>query len=130
MDSIVKNLMSVERVPLNKLYQKKQLAEWRQEAYRNVISSLNAFKNTYFNVLSASNMLSPNSYIKYTSSSTNESIVTVSGNADSTEGTHKISVYRLATAAVAKSTSQVLTDLTGSKVTEFSGLSGKTINVR
>ncbi len=42
-EAMIEDLMEVERIPLNKLYQKKQLAEWRQEAYQEISSALRVF---------------------------------------------------------------------------------------
>jgi len=45
-DSIVKKLMTAERAPLNKLFQKKQTYEWQRDAYRSVNTKLKTF-DTY-----------------------------------------------------------------------------------
>lgn len=123
-DSIVEQLMRAERIPLNRLYQKKQLAEWKQESYRDIISKLNTFKNTYFNTVNmSSNVTSASSFKKYTGSS-NE-YVTISGNADATAGSHTVSVISLATNAQFKGTAGISNGLHG-EVTNFD-LSGQKI---
>ncbi len=125
-DSIVEQLMRAEKVPLNKLYQKKQLAEWKQEEYRDIISKLNKFKTSYFNTTNmASNVTSKSSFKKFLGSSTNDSYVTISGNADSAVGSHTVSVISLATEAKIKGTAGV-TDALQGKVLNFS-LSGQKI---
>lgn len=45
-DELVKKLMSAEKAPLNKLYQKKQTYEWQRDAYRGVNTKLKTF-DTY-----------------------------------------------------------------------------------
>ena len=45
-DALVEKLMSAERVPLNKLQQKKQTYEWQRDAYRGVNTKLKTF-DTY-----------------------------------------------------------------------------------
>lgn len=45
-DELVKKLMSAEKAPLNKLYQKKQTYEWQRDAYRSVNTKLKTF-DTY-----------------------------------------------------------------------------------
>lgn len=123
-DSIVEQLMRAEKVPLNKLYQKKQLAEWKQEDYRDIISKLNKFKSSYFNTLNmSSNVTSASSFKKYTGSS-NE-YVTISGNADAAAGSHTVSVMSLATNAQLVGTAGITNDLQG-EVTDFD-LSGQKI---
>ncbi|GAA0285526.1 flagellar hook-associated protein 2 [Gracilibacillus halotolerans] len=49
-DTMVKDLMNVERIPLQKLESKKQTLEWTQEAYRGVNTLLLDFENTLFNM--------------------------------------------------------------------------------
>ncbi|WP_454193544.1 flagellar filament capping protein FliD [Paenibacillus sp. Marseille-Q7038] len=44
-DSLVKDLMTAARTPLNTLNQKKQLVEWQRESYREVNSKLVDFRN-------------------------------------------------------------------------------------
>ena len=50
-DTIVEELMAAEEIPLEKLYQERQVAEWKQEAYREVTSLLRVFNDTYFDSL-------------------------------------------------------------------------------
>jgi len=64
-DSIVTQLMSAEKIKLNKLQQKQQLAEWRQESYRTIIAAAQEFTSKYFNTTSSSSLLSANAFIKY-----------------------------------------------------------------
>ena len=128
-DTIVKQLMNAERIPLNRLYQKKQLAEWRQEAYRDITNKLRDLKDTYFNISkSSSNMMSATSFRKYTGTSSNSNYVTISGNAESVTGSHTVSVKTLATASKAVSSGGVTDALQGSAVSDFN-LSGKTIKI-
>ena len=124
-DTLVEQLMKVERAPLDKLTQKRQLTQWKSDAYRDVISKLRGFKDEYLNVLKpAQNMLSPNSYKKYTVTSTDSNVVTVSANAEAAAGSHKIIVNRLATADKAVSGGGVTDPLVGRPVSSFD-LSGK-----
>ena len=125
-DSIVKQLMDAEKQPLNKLNQEKQLAEWKQDAYREIISELGAFNDKYFNYANASsNLLSQSVYEQFSAVSSNESVVGVSATADAKAGTHKILVNNLATAAFYKSSSGVTKAITGSSAPNFGETSGK-----
>ncbi|MHB8077090.1 flagellar filament capping protein FliD [Desulfosporosinus fructosivorans] len=99
-DSIVESLMEAEEVPLNKLEQKKQLAEWKQDAYREVSISLKAFADEYFNYSNvSSNMLSQSTYDQYTLTSSDDSVVGISTTSSSEAGSHTVLVSNLATAA-------------------------------
>jgi len=104
-DQMVSDLMRAERVPLDKLYQKKQLAQWRQDAYRDIISILKGFQNDFMNSLkSSSNMLSMEVYKKFTSSCISSAdgqtskVVSATGGSNAAAGTHTIIVNKRATA--------------------------------
>ncbi|KAB2864960.1 MAG: flagellar hook-associated protein, partial [Exiguobacterium chiriqhucha] len=70
-DTIIKQLMQAERVPVDKLEQKKQTTEWKRDAYREINRSLMTLRNSAVDL-----MFSRNFYAK-TSSSSDESRVSV-----------------------------------------------------
>lgn len=105
-DTLVKQLMQAERVPLDKLTQKKQTLEWQRDAYRNVTNLLRGFQDEFFNTLkNATNVTSKNAFYKYTSTVSDTSIVSVSANADAKAGSHTLKVNQLAKAASATGSS-------------------------
>ncbi|HHW01025.1 MAG TPA: flagellar filament capping protein FliD [Clostridiaceae bacterium] len=113
-DTIVQNLMRVERLPLDRLYQKKQLAEWRRDDYRSITNMLIGFRNEFFDVLKpAKDMRSPSIYQKYTSTSSHPQIVTATGGAGITSYSHSIKVTQLASAAKGTSSEMVSKSLVG-----------------
>ncbi|MDF2523100.1 MAG: flagellar capping protein [Clostridiales bacterium] len=132
-DQLVSSLMNVERLPLTKLSQKKQLAEWKRDEYKSITNLLRSIKDEYFNVLKPSNnMLSQSSYKKYTPTSSNDKIVTISGNAEAVAGSHTITVTSIATADKAVSTGSVTDVLQGTAVindADVAGMKGKIFNV-
>ena len=105
-DMMVQNLMRAERIPLDRLYQQKQLIEWRRDAYRDITNTLRVFKEEYMDVLkSDTNMLSPNYFKKFTSTVTDElgkesNAVEVSGSAGAIEEELKVQVGQLAQANI------------------------------
>ncbi|MFZ5967025.1 MAG: flagellar filament capping protein FliD [Bacillota bacterium] len=120
-DSIVKGLMDAEKQPLNKLKQKRQLSEWEQEAYRDVNNKLRSFNDKYFSYTNPSNnMLSQSTYKQFSTSSSNESVVVISADAEAKAGTHTIEVSNLATAASYKSPSSITKTITASSIANFS----------
>ena len=128
-DSIVEQLMNAEKIPLTRLYQKKQLAEWKRDSYREITNKLRDLKDTYFNLAKpSSNLMSASSLKKYAGTSSNSAYVTVSGNADSVIGSHTVSVVNLATAGKAVGSSGVTDALKGTAVSDFN-LSGKKIQI-
>lgn len=93
-DSIIKQLMKAERVPVDRLEQKKQLTEWKRDGYREVNRSLLALRT------SAVDMIFSRNFYAKTATSSNDSKVSVvagpsSGNASITIN----SVDQLATSA-------------------------------
>ncbi|WHH58752.1 flagellar filament capping protein FliD [Petroclostridium sp. X23] len=125
-DTIVEELMTAEKVPLNKLYQKKQLAEWKRDNYREISNALRAFSDEYFDILNSdSYMLSQSTYKKYTSVVSDNTVVSVTANAEAEAGTHSITVSNLATAAIYKSSSAVTKAIAGSSAADFSAANGK-----
>lgn len=55
-DNMVKQLMQAERTKVDKVKQDRQIIQWRQDLYREIIGDLNTFKKTYFDVLSPENI--------------------------------------------------------------------------
>ena len=47
-DTTVKQLMKPYQMRVDKLTQNKQLVQWKQDAYRDIMSDLNSFKSNYF----------------------------------------------------------------------------------
>ena len=129
-EQMVKDLIKVDKMPINKISQKKQLAEWRTDSYRNVTNLLRGVKDQFFDVLKpTSNMTSRSTYLKYSGTSSDSNVVTVSGNSESASGTHTIKVEKLASAGVATSNGKVTDSLTGTAVEAGYQYAGKKINL-
>jgi len=127
-DQIVRDLMTAEKVPLTKLEQQRQLAEWRQEAYREFTNALRGFKEKFFDITKRTTyLLSDNAFKVFKTTSTGEDYVTVSGKANAEAGSHSIKVIQLATADKAVSNKPVSKPVTG-EVTDFN-LAGQSILV-
>ncbi|MCG0277754.1 MAG: hypothetical protein L5656_04390 [Thermanaeromonas sp.] len=47
-ESIVKELMKIERMRIDKLNQQKQILEWQQEDYRSIYAALRSFRDKVF----------------------------------------------------------------------------------
>ena len=62
-DSIVRDLMRIEQMKVDKLKQEKQVLEWQKEDYRNTTNLLRGFYDEYFDILYAkTNMTSASTY--------------------------------------------------------------------
>ncbi len=126
-DSIVEQLMAAEKAKkLNKLQQKEQLATWRQEAYREIISQIQTFTNKYFSLTSSSSLLSGKNFNQFAVTSSS-SAVTASYTSAASAGSHSVTVSQLATKATLASGASLSADVQGSAAADYSALSGKSI---
>lgn len=94
-DKIVSDLMKAERMPLDKLKQKKQLLEWQRDDYRAMNTLLQGLDDYLF-----SNITLQSSMLKKTVSSSNESVVTATAGSSAANVATTIQVDRVATSAV------------------------------
>lgn len=132
-DELVKSLTATSRNKVTKQQQKVQKLEWKQTAYRSVITALKEFQGKYLDILSPTNFRSPSFFntVKATSSS---SAVSVSSTQSTLEGTITINeITQLATKQTLKSSSPVSKPLTGTfgavDETFLNSISGKTISI-
>jgi len=102
-ESIVKQLMQAEKMPLNKLFQDRQLWEWRQEEYREVNNLLRGLRDLTFN-LKLQSTFSPQKTV-----SSNPQVATATAGGEST-GTYTLNVTQLATVASNVSAATVSAD--------------------
>ena len=102
-DALVKTMTSADTTRVDKAKQDKQITQWKQDMYRDIIGDLNTFKSTYFDVLSTdSNMLSTTNYSSFDISSSDISNSILSLTASGTnviEGTYAITVSQVANSA-------------------------------
>ncbi|MCM3004559.1 flagellar filament capping protein FliD [Priestia koreensis] len=101
-DQMVSDLMKAERVPLDKMKQKKQQLEWQRDDYRSMNSLLLAFRNDTFN------MKLSTSYRSRAVSSSNEGKVTATATSAASASSYSISeISQLASAATKISTGKI-----------------------
>ncbi len=99
-DGTVKKMLAAEQAKIDKAEQDKQLIEWKQEVYQDIIKDIKELQSTYFNVTSSDNLLSSSNYSAFNVTSTNSTVATASASTGASEGTYSISVGNLAAAAV------------------------------
>lgn len=92
-DTLVGDLMKAERIPLDKIKQKKQILEWQRDQYRDMNKLLNELQTM------AKDMNYEKTYVSKKTTSSNEGAVTATAFPSAASGTYKIKVERLATAA-------------------------------
>lgn len=120
-DALVTSLMKAQRVKYDTMQQKKTQLEWKKTDYNTMYTSINDFRNnTVFNY-KLQNTLMPKQV-----TSSNESVATVTANADASNVNHSLTVSQLAS-GVTKTSSAAITATGRTKDTlaaQFSGLSG------
>lgn len=115
-DSIVKDLMKAERMPLDKLKQNKQVLEWRRDDYRSINTLFLNFRSEL------TNMRLSSTYRVRTTTSTDESKVTATATSAAGKASYNISkVEQLATSAT-KINSGSLSNDTNKKIDISKGL--------
>ena len=92
-DSLVKQLMQAQKMPLDKLMQKKVWTEWQQESFRDFNLSLSSLRT------SASSMRLQSTFNAYSATSSNTSIMTATATANAVAGTYTAEVVSVASSA-------------------------------
>lgn len=136
-ETLVEQLTSGTTAKIESAYQQKELLEWKQDAYREVINKLNDFNNTYFGstsgtILFGDSLGKPTASVSDASSTSGtSSYVSVVPGSSAQSGSVFISdIVSLATGAKVSSSSKVSTAPTITVDTStLSGLSGKALNV-
>lgn len=116
-DEIIKKLMAANRIPMEKLTQKKQLLEWKRDDYRSLNTKVLDLKNAAFE------MKLQSGYKTQKATTSNENAVSVTASTLANAGQYSIKVEELATSA--SMTSGKLADgTTGATLLGGLGLSG------
>ncbi|MGP6151471.1 flagellar filament capping protein FliD [Priestia flexa] len=92
-DQIVSDLMKAERMPLDKIKQKKQTTEWQRDQYREMNRLLTEFRDSAFN------MTLQSTYMVKSSSSADESKVMATATTSAGNASYTLSNVTMATAA-------------------------------
>ncbi len=93
-DQIVGDLMKAERIPLDKLFQKKTTTEWQRDSYRSINTKLKTFSDYLLD-----NFTLSRNFNKKTVQSSNSSLVTATANSSASSALSLEGVSQLATAA-------------------------------
>lgn len=109
-DTLVEQLMTAERVPLDKINQKKTYTEWQRDDYREMNSLLLDLDNTIFNGVSKQA-----SFIKKTVAISNSDALSVKNVNSTIDFSGSMSINKLATAATMQSKEK--TDISNSSAT-------------
>ncbi|MCV9884463.1 flagellar hook-associated protein 2 [Metabacillus halosaccharovorans] len=104
-DTLVSDLMKAERIPLDKLAQKKQTLEWQRDSYREMNKLLQELDDTLFT--NKDSIGRESTFLKKTVSSSNDSLVSAKAINSQTNITSTIDVSSLASAQTWKSSGTI-----------------------
>ncbi|NLL48269.1 MAG: flagellar filament capping protein FliD [Firmicutes bacterium] len=92
-EQIIKDIMTVQRIPVDKVFQQKVKAEWKRDAYRDINMKLSRFRNFAFD------MRLSNTLQKFTASSSRTDVLTATATGRAQAGTYDLEVKQLAKSA-------------------------------
>lgn len=105
-DTIIKDLMKAERMPLDKMEQDKIKFEWKRDAFRDINKQVAEIEKMITDMRLNSSMINAK-----TISSTMGNAVTATGSSSATNGSYEIAVTQLAKNAINVSTGKVGKDV-------------------
>ncbi len=91
-EQIIEDLMRVERIPVDRVFQQKVEAEWQRDAYRDVNMKFLRLRNMSFD------LSLQGTFDKKTATSSHEGILTVTATGRAQEGQYELQVEQLAAA--------------------------------
>ena len=107
-EQVIRDLMRIERLKVDKLYQERQTIQWRKEQFREIINQVRSFRDTYFNILKPeTNLMSASALHKMQVSSSDSGILTAVASSGALSGTRTVEILQLATEAKGTSTAPV-----------------------
>lgn len=107
-EQVVRDLMRIERLKVDRLYQERQTIQWRKEQFREIINRVRSFRDTYFDILKPeTNLMSASALHKMQVSSSDSGILTAVASSGALSGTRTVEILQLATEAKGTSTAPV-----------------------
>jgi len=125
-DQIVRDLMRVERVRVDRLFQQRQTVEWQKGQFRQATNLVRTFRDNYFNITRPeTNMLSAATLQRMQASSSNTAAVTVTANAAAGTGVSTFEVIQSAARATASGSGVTAPLQSAAALTSFTVTDGK-----
>lgn len=102
-EEMVKSMSALTKNRINSQKQKLQKLQWKQEAYRSIISKISDFKQKYLDILSPTSIKANAIMRKFTATSSNDKIVSATAAAGATPAKYVIKSAQSAKAATVTS---------------------------
>lgn len=112
-EALVQKMLSGQQTKIDKQKANKQIAEWKQTLYRDVITKINGFQNKFLDFTSKTNLASNSFYNQMTATSTSKAFKINGATSDAISGEMRIKIDQLASST--KLEGGVLTDVGGVK---------------
>lgn len=106
-DTLVKQLTANIQSKIDRQNQSKQIAQWQQASYREVISALSDFNSKYLSSSTSSSSILSSDFFNSTSIGNTSSYLNVSGSASAAKNMQVKEIYQLASQASFSSTHKV-----------------------
>lgn len=135
-DTMIQQMLKPYKMRVDKTSQDKQILQWQQEIYKDIIKDINELKTKYFDVLKTDNyLLSSNSYYGVTTTVNDKLSNLANIVADSTakEGKYTLEVEKIAEPAKVSSGSKVgktEEEIKTMKLSELGVWAGSKLNIR
>ncbi|SER65194.1 flagellar hook-associated protein 2 [Psychrobacillus sp. OK032] len=123
-DAMVKELMNAQRIPLDKITQKKQYTEWQLEDYRSINRKLNDYSNNLFDTV-----LKQSTFLAKTVNVSSPDAVSIKSVSATSEFSGTISVSRLASQASMQSNDSIGKNLNTKLTLSELGYTGTTNSI-
>lgn len=122
-DQMVKDLMKARRASYDTMWQKKTQTEWQKKDYNSMYTLVESFRNSTIFDFRKTNSLQP----KLVTSS-NDSVLTATANADAANISHSVKVDQLADGVKLSSSAEI--DGSGTLVSQFGYTAGSTLDFK
>lgn len=130
-DTMVKQMMKAQNMRLDKVKQDRQVVQWKQDTYRELLGDINTFKSTYFDIIKQdTNMLSANNYAGFDTvtsdgGTSSSKVVSAAAGSGATPGIYSVKVLKLAKAPVVEGVKLPINTLRTAKLSDL-GVTGST----
>ncbi|MEF9951644.1 MAG: flagellar filament capping protein FliD [Clostridium sp.] len=123
-DSVIKQMLAKDKEKVDKVKGEKQVLQWKQEIYRDIIGGVNKFKSKYFDVLNKGSYALSSDFFSSLSTKfvgDNYGLFNVKPGNSAKPGRYEVTVNQNATGA--KAEGSISTTLSGGKVSSTTKLS-------
>jgi flagellar hook-associated protein 2 len=132
-DDMVKKMLAGQKMKIDKVEQDKQIINWKQDSYRDVIKDLKSFQSKYFDQLNRDTyLLSDSTFSEFDVSSTNTSVATAKALTGAEDGVYTVTVGDNKLAQSAKISGAKLADGTtkSTKLTDLNSSNNKVFKMK